>query len=293
MLKRTDRDRPGVVFGRMIEAYAAIQAVDSTLTATVIDDFLARVAATRGRELAGTARNVNESVEDLVRQVRSKYPLRERLKAHLPTRAEGHARLEAALQAQDAAGVREALRSLGPGSDGIHDEAMLEWAGRLWAAADAFPVLAEYWQTADPARRRAVAAGRRPAPARPPAVPVWDDDARNGLAMIDDGCDPAGPPAEGYRLFAEGCDELRRRFRLHPLEVPDVLAAVRPRGRTTCPGPDRFGGFCSDTFRFLAELAANNARAWMDGQRDRYRSPSASRWSSCAGRWPTATSSRC
>src|SRR5205085_7653773 len=108
-----------------------------------IDEFLVRVAATRGRELAGGERNVNEVVEDLVRQVRSKYPLRERLKAHLPTRAEGRARLEAALQAQDAAGVRDALRILGPGSDGIHDEALLEWAGRLWAAADPVPALAD------------------------------------------------------------------------------------------------------------------------------------------------------
>src|SRR5262249_20464270 len=32
-----------------------------------------------------------------------------------------------------------------------------------------------------------------------------------------------------------------------------------------------FGGYCADTFQFLAELAANNGREWMDGQRERYR----------------------
>ncbi len=32
-----------------------------------------------------------------------------------------------------------------------------------------------------------------------------------------------------------------------------------------------FGGFCSDTFAFLRELAENNQRDWMTGQRDRYR----------------------
>ena len=269
LLRRTDRDRPGAVFGRMAEAYAEIQAVDPALTATQIDEFLARVSATRGRELAVTARNANEFVEDLVRQVRSKYPLRERLKAHLPTRIDGHARLEAALQAQDAAAVREALRTLGPGSDGIHDEALLEWAGRLWAAADAFPVLAEYWQTATllgggPWLPAAVLHLRDPR-----HFPAWDDDARRGLAVIDNGYDPAAPTAEGYRLFAEGCDELRRRFRLHPLEVPDVLAAAT-REPDDLPRPDRFDGFCSDTFAFLAELAAHNDRAWMDAQRERY-----------------------
>ncbi|HLW68201.1 MAG TPA: DUF2461 family protein [Gemmataceae bacterium] len=31
-----------------------------------------------------------------------------------------------------------------------------------------------------------------------------------------------------------------------------------------------FGGFCSDTFRFLAELKHNNYRAWMETQRERY-----------------------
>jgi 5-methylcytosine-specific restriction enzyme B len=269
MLKRADRDRAGAVFGRMIEAYAQIQAVDPALTATTIDDFLARVAATRGRELARDPRNVNEFVEDLVRQVRSKYPLRERLKAHLPTRTEGRARLEAALQAQDAAGVREALRSLGSGSDGIHDEALLEWAGRLWAAADPGPVLAGYWQTATllgggPWLPAAVLHLRDPR-----LFPMWDDDARRGLAVIDDGYDPAGPAAEGYRLFAEGCDELRRRFRLHPLEVPDVLGAAT-REPDDLPRPDRFDGFCSDTFAFLAELAEHNDRAWMDAERERY-----------------------
>ncbi|MBO0700369.1 MAG: DUF2461 family protein, partial [Zavarzinella sp.] len=206
---------------------------------------------------------------DLVRQVRSKYPLRERLKAHLPTRQEGRARLDAALAAGDAANVREVLRTLGPGADGIHDEALLEWAGRLWSAADPFADLADYWQTAT------LLGGGPWLPAavlhlRDPRVfPLWDDDARRGLAAIDDGYDPAGPPAEGYRLFAEACDELRRRFRLHPLEVPDVLAAA-VREADESPRPDRFDGFSSDTFRFLAELAGHNTREWMDGERERY-----------------------
>jgi uncharacterized protein (DUF2461 family) len=299
MLKRSDGDRPGTIFERTAKAYAEIQALvgvpplggaglqpeeasedrlkpglqrvadETLLPATEIDDFLGRIAATRGRELAGSARSVNDMVKDLVRQVRSKYPLRERLKAHLPTRNEGHAKLEVALRALDAASVREALKTLGPGSDGIHDEALIEWAGRLWATADPFPILAEYWQTAT------LLGGGSRLPAAvlhlrdPRQFPLWDDDARRGLAVLDDGYDPASPPAESYRLFAEGCNELRRRFRLHPLEVPDVLAAAI-REPDELSRPDRFDGFCSDTFAFLAELAEHNDRSWMDAQRERY-----------------------
>jgi uncharacterized protein (DUF2461 family) len=269
MLKRTDRDRPGAIFGRMVEAYAKIQAVEPTLTATRIDEFLGRAGATRGRDMAASARNANEVVEDLVRQVRSKYPLRERLKAHLPTRVDGHARLEAALNARDASGIREALRPLGPGSNGIHDEALLDWADRLWRADDPFPILAEYWQTAT------LLGGGPWLPAAilhlrdPRRFPLWDDDVRLGLAALDDGYDPAGPTAKGYPLFAEGCDELRRRFRVHPLEVPDVLVAAT-REPDEIPRADRFDGFCSDTFAFLAELAEHNDRTWMESQRERY-----------------------
>src|SRR5262245_2029268 len=270
LLRRSDRDQPGAILGRMIAAYDEIRTVEPTLTATQIDAFLGRVAAMRGRELAAEPKTATDAIEDLVRQVRSKNPLRERLKAHLPLRQEGRARLEAALAARDAAGVRAALGSLGPGADAIHDEALLEWARRLWAAADPLVALTDYWQTAT-----LLGGG----PWLPAAVlhlrdsrlyPLWDDDARRGLAAIDDGYDPAESPAEVYCLFAEGCDELRRRFRLHPLEVPDVLAAA-VREADDVPRPDRFDGFCTDTFRFLGKLERNNTRDWMDAERDRYR----------------------
>lgn len=260
--------RPGTVFARMTEAYDHIRSAEPDLTATRIDDFLACVAAMRGRELV-PPRSAGEAVEDLVRQVRSKYPLRERLKAHLPTRQEGRAKLEAALQAGDAGGVRAALHTLGPGDEGIHDDALLEWAGRLWAAADPFSGLADYWQTAT------LLGGGPWLPAAilhlrdPRQFPLWDDAARRGLAVLDDGYDPSAPPAGSYPLFTEGCDGLRRRFRLHPLELPDLLAAATRADDP--PRPDRFDGFSSDTFRFLAELHEHNDRAWMDGQRERYR----------------------
>src|SRR5262245_11064680 len=40
LLRHSDRDRPGTVFARMTDAYAAIREVEPVLTATEIDDFL-------------------------------------------------------------------------------------------------------------------------------------------------------------------------------------------------------------------------------------------------------------
>src|SRR5205823_5161760 len=110
----------------------------------------------------------------------------------------------------------------------------------------------------------------------------WDDASRQGYAALADGADPGEPPAERYRLFNEGLARLRERHRLHPLEVPAVLTALATEGhasefeaaglksRGKGAGPTRFRGFCSDTFRFLAELGQNNRRDWMERQRDRY-----------------------
>src|SRR5262249_4212946 len=111
----------------------------------------------------------------------------------------------------------------------------------------------------------------------------WGEEVRQGYALLDDGADLGDAPAERYRLFNDGAAWLRERHGLHPLEVPAVLA-VLGGGRSTADGrgasspstiyhppSTAFGGFCSDTFTFLAELGRNNCREWMAGQRDRYR----------------------
>jgi 5-methylcytosine-specific restriction protein B len=269
LLKRHDRDRPGALLARIISAYDQIRAVESNLTATQIDEFLGRVAAMRGRELPPSARTAAEVIEDLVRQVRTRYPLRERLKAHRPMLRATRRQLEAALGEENVAEVRAAIRSVGPGDESIHDEALLDWARRLWSADDPWPVLADYFQSAT------LLGGGPSLPATilhlrdPRRFPTWDDETRRGLAVLDDGFDTAGPPAEGYRLFVEASDELRRRFRLHPLELPDLFSQATRRPDDVL-GLHRFDGFCTDTFRFLAELSAQNDRVWMDGHRSRY-----------------------
>src|SRR5581483_2269379 len=109
----------------------------------------------------------------------------------------------------------------------------------------------------------------------PQSYVPFHDAVRQGLAAVDDGIDPGDPPAERYRLTNEAAAWLRARHTLHPLEVPDLLAALTPdEGPDHSPHPpgrERFGGFCADTFAFLGELARENRREWMERSRDRYR----------------------
>jgi hypothetical protein len=270
LLKRTPDDRPGAVLDRLIGAYHRIGQLDPTLTTSRIDDLLLRVADQSGRELPARSRTRSEAIEDLVRQVRSKNPLRERLKAQLPGLQASRVRLTAALAMKDAAEVRAALPAAEPSVERMHDDVLLNWAERLFTTADPFEAVAEYGRTAmllggGPGLPAAVLHLRDPR-----RYPLWTDEARGGLAVLDDGFDPTGPLAACYHLFAEGGEALRQQFRLHPLEVPDLLAAAA-RQPEEPPRPDRFDGFCTDTFRFFSELEANNHRAWMDGQRERYR----------------------
>src|SRR5262249_20328487 len=103
----------------------------------------------------------------------------------------------------------------------------------------------------------------------------WDEGTRQGFAVLDDSVDLAEAAATRYRLFNEAVAWLREKHHIHPLEVPAVLAAVRspwPADRGSEAGTAQsFTGFCADTFCFLKELGRNNTRAWMEGQRDRYR----------------------
>lgn len=89
------------------------------------------------------------------------------------------------------------------------------------------------------------------------------------LPRFDDADDPSLPFTERAKLWCEVATVLRDRFRVHPLELADVVAcAVEPDD----PPADRgsFGGFCGDTFRFLGELAAADGKEWMAAQRGRY-----------------------
>ncbi|MBY0459991.1 MAG: DUF2461 domain-containing protein, partial [Gemmataceae bacterium] len=89
------------------------------------------------------------------------------------------------------------------------------------------------------------------------------------LPALDDAYSPLLPEDDRARLWCEVAGVLRDRFRVHPLELADVALTVAARSDLE-PEPDGFGGFCSDTFTFLEELAVANAKGWMATHRDRY-----------------------
>ncbi len=91
------------------------------------------------------------------------------------------------------------------------------------------------------------------------------------LAHVDDAYTPALPISARTHLWAEVAGVLRDEFRIHPLELADVLielAGFPPESPSREP---TFGGFCTDTFQFLNELATTNTREWMNARRERYR----------------------
>ncbi len=91
----------------------------------------------------------------------------------------------------------------------------------------------------------------------------------SALPFLDDAYSPALAVAERARLWCEVAGVLRDTFRVHPLELAEVLAvAGQPLPE---PEPQDFLGLCSDTFAFLGELTTANTRVWMTTNRDRYK----------------------
>jgi hypothetical protein len=283
------------VHAAVLRAHARVRALEPALTGLHVDHFLTLVALMQGRDLWSGARRLETGgagidLEAVIRQERTRLPLRRRLKER--GRALGQARdeLEAALASRDGARLGAALAVADPAGARrapldwqAHDEELTLWVGRLWEADDPDEVLSAFWARAPvpgaglwlPAAVLHLRDARRFLP--------WGEEVRQGYALLDDAADLGDAPAERYRLFNDGAAWLRERHGLHPLEVPAVLALVdggrwtvdgkgpSPPSTVHRPPSTGFGGFCSDTFTFLRELERNNCRAWMAGQRDRYR----------------------
>jgi hypothetical protein len=279
-------ERPGRVYAALLAIYDRLRREGPGLTAGHIDHFLTLVARMDGRELAGPtslAPALSEQLPGLVRQERSRLPLRRRLREQGKALSDARDQLAGGLAEDDAGRVTAALATLEPaavqrlaltGPDDVRR--LLEWVGRLWHAEEPFDALAEFWQ-ADPLPAAGLwlpaAVLHLKAPGR---CPPWGDALRAGFARLDDAADPGPSPAERYRLFAEGVGWLCQTYRLHPLEAPAVLAALAggaglAPAREAMAAGRSFHGFCADTFRFLGELAEHNRRRWMEAQRPRYR----------------------
>ena len=279
---------PGQVYAAIARVYRQLLAGEPGLSALHLDHFLTLVADMRGRDLwSGRGAGPTADVAEVVRQVRAAEPGRQRLKERGRELEEARRRLEAGLAAQDGVGIGAALAVAdaagsrkAPVSWKARAETLTLWVGRLWEADDPYPILETFWQ-ADPVRGAglwlpaAVLHLKDPVRFQP-----WDELTRQGYASLDDSADRGEPPALRYRLFNEGAAWLCRQHGLHPLELPAILSAIGgpwPAAGSPLPadhGPrtaDYFGGFCADTFRFLAELGSNNCRDWMEAQRPRYR----------------------
>jgi hypothetical protein len=280
---------PAEIHAGILEAHARIRALEPGLTGPHVDHFLTLAALMAGRDLWSGARRLGAAgagidLDAVIRQERTRLPLRRRLKERGRALDQARDDFESALAAQDGDRLGAALAVADPSGVkrapidwAAHGEALTLWAGRLWEADDPAEVLSDFWASAPvsgaglwlPAAVLHLRDPRRFLP--------WGEEVRQGYALLDDSADPGDAPAERYRLFNDGAAWLRERHGLHPLELPAVLAACGGApapsrdGVVATPQAATFGGFCSDTFTFLAELGRNNCREWMAGQRDRYR----------------------
>jgi hypothetical protein len=289
---------PGTVYADIVNAYARIRAAGQGLSALHVDHFLALVGRMTGRDLfggQGLVPSAADAVAALIRQERARRPVRGLIKARCTVVAHAKNKLETGLAANDAASLKAALNESDPISARgsrvrwKRDEAALcAWLRRLWEADEPYAALEDFWR-ADPVR----GAGLWLAPAllhlrEPSEFQPWDAASRRGFSLLDDAADQGEPPWVRYRVFNEGVASLRDQFRLHTFEVPGLLAALarangdpaQDGGNPACPAapifiaqppPAGFRGFCADTFGFLTELGRNNHRAWMEGERERYR----------------------
>jgi 5-methylcytosine-specific restriction protein B len=252
-------------FDNLHRVYGGLLAEFPELSADALDDFFARVAHRRGRELGPAADPTTATrprLEHLLRRVRTWHPLKKATAAHA-------AQLAAWRDLPD--DTARLTATLGTPPDDASD--VSRWRAVADSCRDGAG-LSQWPLDADAITRvRDVEAVSALLHLRKPGdYALWDDAARRGLAALSDGVPDSGPPWEAYRTGGEVVAWLRAELRLHAAEVPAFLAECalefappeesNPRGG--------FGGFCTDTFRFLAELPANNAAAWMATQRERY-----------------------
>ena len=202
-------------FAAVLAGCDRIREAAPDLNAEQVSDFLACVAGMAGRELPPPTQfpfawTVSpEDIRNAVREVRTRVPLRQRMRTVVAETLDAVTRFQAE-------------------SFAAHHEAAFE------AFRAAFPDLA--WACA--------------------------------LPHLDDAYAAALPLPDRARLWCEVATALRDTFRVHPLELADVVAAVGEVQPET--GREGFMGFCSDTFAFLGELTTANSREWMTANRERY-----------------------
>jgi MoxR-like ATPase len=267
---------PADVYRALIRTHARLRAARPELTSLHLDHFLSLVATMVGRDLFAAAA-VEDPIEPLLKRLRAMTPLRQLLKQRGQALADAQVQLEAGLATQQGSQLGQALAiadPVGAGRSNIdwdrHAEWLLIWVGRLWECDDPYPLLAAFW-VEEPIPGAGLWLPAAVLHLRDPQrfIP-FGDLIRQGLAKIDDGVDPGDAPTDRYRLANEAAAYLRDRYTIHPLELPSLLEALAGNERSSDSERGVFSGFCADTFAFLAELARENRRTWMNQARDRY-----------------------
>ncbi len=257
---------PGPAFTHVARLYARLRTEFPDLDADAADTFFARAANRRGREL-GPADDPAEPTPDRiaygVRTLRTAGPTRPRVAAFLAEVAARRAALDAAVASGDPAAVLDAAGVAAGAGEWVFD--VVRRAARAAGPADAAGLVrvpeAELFAALLHARS-------------PMLTPTWDAGTRDGAAALSDAIQPDTPAGEQYRLGCEIVAAVRDRFRVHPAEVASLMAILAeqfaPPDADPPAGAGEFGGFCGDTFRFLADLADHNTTDWMAGERERY-----------------------
>lgn len=262
--------------------YARLLREEPKMSALHLDHFFSLVAGMQGRDLWSGAERLDANLTGadlptLLRGLRARRPLRRLLRERGQQLAQARQRLETALAGKNAAEVAAALALVDPLSAnraGLEGDALvsvlLPWVQYLWESAEPLEALTHFWRE-DPVPRAglwlpaAVLHLRLPKDFFP-----WGESLRAGYARLAEAEEPGLTVGDTYRLYCEGCLALCRRYRMHPLEVPGLLTALADSEEETETLAPVFGGFGSDTFLFLQELAGNNHRDWMTNQRQRY-----------------------
>jgi MoxR-like ATPase len=290
LVRWSDSDGPGQIYAALLDVYGELLSRQPGLSALHLDHFLTLMAAMQGRDLWSGAQRLSPTLPGLdlatlIRQERTRMPLRQRLKERGGKLHDLRRQLEVGLARQDGAQLGSVLALVDPAGyrraaldwQG-EGETLTLWIGRLWEAEDPYEILEAFWR-AEPIRGAGLWLPAAVLHLRDPRhFYPWNEATRQAYAAVDDSAEQGGTTVERYQRFNEGIGWLRDQHRLHPLEVPAVLAACDPEtgelssasARLRVPAA-HFGGFCADTFRFLGELSWNNNRPWMETHRDRYR----------------------
>jgi hypothetical protein len=213
--------RKKIWYGDLVGACEHIRRYDPRLTATHVDHFLTLVGRTNNLEELRDEL-LTDPIPAVIEAERASYPLDRRLAERRPVLSAARTALIVALRCDDAELAIGALESLdphlGPEARVWDAAALLQWINWLWHDDEPLAEVAACERESAGASRRLTAAVLHLQ--SPERFPQWTEAAAAGLARIADAA------ADSYPMYVEGIAALCRRYWLHSLEVPAILARL-------------------------------------------------------------------